>query len=388
MNNKDLTNSLEKLSGWIDNNGWNGIDHYDIMDNSIFRLLNKRRFTFYFEIALLDLFPELLVKQFRVRKKINAKAIALLCEGYCNQFSTTKNDVFLNKAIECADWLLANNSPGYPNMCWGYPFNWDSNQLLKAGTPSGVVTSHVVSALLRVYDNTSNNKYLEACVSACEFFEKQLNIIPISKDEICYSYTPFDKEICYNASILVAASIYKTSTRDNRVSTEYSSKALNFVLKNQMLDGSWHYLYPNDGRIDPYHSGFIIRSLYDIYLIKKREDIQFSIKKGIDYFINYLLVDKTIPVYRVGRKYPIDIHSCAEAIIMFSTLSELNIEYLEVAKRVARWTIQNMQDKEGFFYYRKYPTHLVKIAYFRWAQAWMFLALSRLNNYIFKNNNM
>lgn len=382
-----IPKSLNKLIQWIDRNGWEGIDHYDIMDNSFFRFMKKRRLTFYIQFVILDLFPNLLIWLFNTQPKKNAKAIALLCEAYIDRFSENKKMELLNKAIKCADWLLKNNSKGYNNFCWGYPFNWDSEKLLKAGTPSGVVTSHAVTALLKVYENTSDKKYLDAAVSACNFFEKQLNIISISDDEICYSYTPFDKEICYNASILVAATIYKTALKDNRVSTEHASKALSFVLRNQLSEGSWHYLYPNNGRIDPYHTGFVIRALYDIYLITKSDEILDSIKRGINYFIKNLLINETIPVYRTGRKYPIDIHSCAEAIIMFSTLSEINTEYLTIAKKVADWTIRNMQDEEGYFYYRKYPIHLVKIAYFRWAQAWMFLALSRLNYQITINKN-
>jgi hypothetical protein len=38
--------------------------------------------------------------------------------------------------------------------------------------------------------------------------------------------------------------------------------------------------------------------------------------------------------------------------------------------------IQNMQDKKGFFYFRKYPNNTEKISFMRWSNAWMFVGLS------------
>ena len=40
--------------------------------------------------------------------------------------------------------------------------------------------------------------------------------------------------------------------------------------------------------------------------------------------------------------------------------------------------IENMQDKSGYFYYRKYPLFTNKIPFIRWAQGWMMLALSEV----------
>jgi hypothetical protein len=83
-----------------------------------------------------------------------------------------------------------------------------------------------------------------------------------------------------------------------------------------------------------------------------------------------------VPKLKPGSKYPINIHSCAEAILCLSTLSEDFPEGLETLKRMTAWTIQNMQDKKGYFYYMVLPKRTIKIPYIRWAQAWMLNALS------------
>jgi hypothetical protein len=49
---------------------------------------------------------------------------------------------------------------------------------------------------------------------------------------------------------------------------------------------------------------------------------------------------------------------------------------INIAKRVAGWTIDNMQDKSGYFYYRILPVKKVKIPMIHWGQGTMFKALA------------
>jgi len=81
---------------------------------------------------------------------------------------------------------------------------------------------------------------------------------------------------------------------------------------------------------------------------------------------------------RYPLKWPVDIHNQSQGIITFSELKFFNTDYLNFANTIAKWTIENMQDKSGYFYFRKYPYFTNKISYMRWGQAWMFLALTEL----------
>ena len=51
---------------------------------------------------------------------------------------------------------------------------------------------------------------------------------------------------------------------------------------------------------------------------------------------------------------------------------------LRLAERVAEWTIDNMQDPTGYFYYRRYPLMVARIPMLHWGQATMFHALALL----------
>ena len=44
--------------------------------------------------------------------------------------------------------------------------------------------------------------------------------------------------------------------------------------------------------------------------------------------------------------------------------------------KVLQWTIRNMQDKKGYFYYQLKPGISSKISYMRWSNAFMFNAMS------------
>ena len=54
------------------------------------------------------------------------------------------------------------------------------------------------------------------------------------------------------------------------------------------------------------------------------------------------------------------------------------IKIYQTANIKINMAIENMQDKSGYFYYRKYPLFTNKIPFIRWAQGWMMLALSEV----------
>ena len=99
--------------------------------------------------------------------------------------------------------------------------------------------------------------------------------------------------------------------------------------------------------------------------------------------------NETIPKLKPDKKYRIDIHSCAESINCLTTLKDTFPEAKSRAEKVLDWTIKNLQDDTGYFYYgilknRLFRYHFKsKIPYIRWSQAWMMKALS---NYLLKTH--
>jgi hypothetical protein len=100
-------------------------------------------------------------------------------------------------------------------------------------------------------------------------------------------------------------------------------------------------------------------------------------KKGLNFWLeNFFLADGT-PKYFDKGIYPVDIHSASAAIAALSELNQIDNRCLPQAEKTLVWTIENMRDRTGFFYYQKLKNRTVKIPFIRWAQAWTAYALAR-----------
>jgi len=76
-----------------------------------------------------------------------------------------------------------------------------------------------------------------------------------------------------------------------------------------------------------------------------------AIQKGLEFYHSRQFDEEGMGVFRHPTKYPADIHNQAQGIITFSRFADLDYKYLEKAETILSWTIKNMQDPEGFFYY-------------------------------------
>src|SRR5262249_48193581 len=79
--------------------------------------------------------------------------------------------------------------------------------------------------------------------------------------------------------------------------------------------------------------------------------------------------------YYHDKKYPIDIQSASQAIDTLTHLGEIDPASFVLARKVAEWTIDNMQDDEGYFYYRDLGWKKVKVPMIHWGQSTMFKAM-------------
>ena len=103
-----------------------------------------------------------------------------------------------------------------------------------------------------------------------------------------------------------------------------------------------------------------------------------SLIKGANFYRNELFLLDGRCRWRWPQVWPIDIHNQAQGIITFSKFQKIKPKYYDFAKTIAKWTIENMQDESGYFYYQKWPFFTNRIPYMGWSQAWMMLALSNL----------
>src|SRR2546427_285924 len=88
----------------------------------------------------------------------------------------------------------------------------------------------------------------------------------------------------------------------------------------------------------------------------------------------------TLGASLLARTYShIHIQCSSQAIDTLTFFSDYDSESLALAVRVARWTIEHMQDRTGYFYYRRYSRRIVnKTPTLHWGQATMLCALAGL----------
>jgi hypothetical protein len=172
---------------------------------------------------------------------------------------------------------------------------------------------------------------------------------------------------------------------------EAAKRAMDFTTSHIRQDGHWDFRLYSDGRAmvqTDFHQGFILESIWDYirFTGDGEQRYQQALQLGADYYHRYQFLSDGRAVWRVPRQWPVDIHGQAQGIITFAGLSEAFPSFLEFARTIAFWTIQNMQDPDGFFYYRVHRWSTDKTSYIRWGQAWMFLALTVLSMTLYKRN--
>jgi hypothetical protein len=239
-----------------------------------------------------------------------------------------------------------------------------------------VATSFIVSAILDAYDLTGEKELLSVARSSCDFILKDLNRTYDDNNNFSFSYSPLDKSVVFNASLLgsrLLARVYNYTHEE--VLIDAAGKSVAFCCDHQKADGSWSYgTFSFHQWIDNFHTGYNLECIAEYMKFTGNHYYDLHLSKGFDYYINTFFLDSGVAKYYNNSVYPIDIHAPAQLIITLSKLGRFD-EQKKLAERVMNWTIDNMQSEDGYFYYQFNKHFSSKIPYMRWAQAWMFYAL-------------
>jgi hypothetical protein len=102
------------------------------------------------------------------------------------------------------------------------------------------------------------------------------------------------------------------------------------------------------------------------------------LKRGFVFYKNTFFEEDGRPKYYHNRTYPVESQCASQSIDTLANFSDYDPSSLKVALKVAAWTIENMQDKAGYFYYRQYPFIKAKTPMLHWSQATSYKALTLL----------
>lgn len=376
--------AIDRLTQYIEGKKFSGYDPYDFLNSKVpWRVLGRTVQAVVVQAG--KLMPFNVRPILGIKKEENPKGIGLMLNAYSVQYNKTKSDYYLKQANYLFSRLLALRSKG-KFFCWGYNFVWaNPSSVHPKFMPSSVVTSFVVQGIYKYYLVTGDEMAKKVIISASRYILEKIICSEID-GYCCFSYTEEKADFCYNASVLateVLAIAYSLTNDESLISKVKS--AVSFVLSKQHEDGHWNYSLnvatgQESEQVD-FHQGFILNSLHHIKtLIQWQDDrIDNAIAKGLKYYKECQFFSDGRSLWRVPKEFPVDIHNQAVGIITFSEFSSYSPDYKAFAIKIADWTIENMQNDRGFFYYRKFKTYTIKIPYVRWSNAWMLLALSTLN---------
>ena len=376
-----LNQSFNKLKTYCEKEQFKGWDPYDGLNSKLFQatLLKKSALFRLIQIQTFKRNPINLRKLFLIKKDYNPKALGLFLTTYANLYSIEQKQEYLKKLQFFKTKLEELKSNGFSGNCWGYNFDWQARRLFlfPKYAPTVVATTFIVYGLLDAYEVTKNKSFLDLVLSSAEFVKNDLHRTE-KETGFLFSYSSYKgNNTVYNASLLgskLLARIYYYTKND-----EYKNLARQSVLacvNAQNDDGSWVYgKLPTQNWIDSFHTGYNIEAIYEYQKYTKTNEFDNSIKKGTKYYLKNFFLDNGTPKYYNNKVYPIDIHSPTQFIV---SMSKLNLfkENKQLIDKVINWTINNMQDKKGYFYYQMKKGISSKIPYMRWSQAWMMYAMS------------
>ena len=372
----EINTSLQRLKRYIEYEDFKGYDPYDALNSPLVRGLSldakalRIAFTQLFKRSPFNLRPLVGIK-----KDCNPKGVGLFLWGYAKLYQIKKRPQYLQKIEQLLGALKALASKGYSGACWGYNFDWQSRAFyLPRFTPTIVTSAFVGHALIDAYRYTGIEQTLDMALSIKDFILKDLNRTE-EDGAICFSYSPIDHTAIHNANLLGASLLIRLFKylNDNHIK-EIALSSLAHSMKYQREDGSWTYAETDFQRwVDSFHTGFNLQGI--LYFLEEGfgQDYGSAFERGVRFYQdNFFLVDGT-PKYYHDKVYPIDVHSASQAVVFFSRMGR---SWKDLTEKVARWMINNLQDRDGFFYFQKTKHRTNKIPYIRWAQAWAFHALT------------
>jgi hypothetical protein len=382
MRNESVTilSSLKKLENWIEVNRYKGYDPADGLTSYLRPLTFGNLFLDRILLQLVQRSPVNLRPLLGVKPLDSFIGRGYMALGYLTMLKITGNGDYKEKAISCLDWLMKNRAPGYAHYSWGKLFDFASRGgLYKAFEPILIWTTLIGQAFLEAYEMLDDSGYLEVSESICEWILK----LPRNQTDsgFCIAYHKHDTcGTIHNSNMVGAAFLARTAKHNgNREYMKVAKEAMTYSCTRQLPNGAW--LYGEDPTyhwIDNFHTGYNLDALR-CYIESTGDTIyEDNLMKGFNFFKNNFFETSGRPKYYHDRTYPIDSQCASQAIETLANFADYDPGSLALSLKVAKWTIENLQDQGGYFYFRRYPLIKLQVPMIHWAQATTYRALALL----------
>jgi hypothetical protein len=378
----DIRDALLRLWGWLETNDYSAYDTFDGLSAPLLR-----RFTFDRPLARIALqqsvrrFPINLRPFLGIRKSRSSKGMGFLARGFIRLARTTGEAQWDDRAVFCLKWLTEHQSKGYSGASWGNHFEYQSrNGSIPQGVPTVVWSSLIGHAFLDAYEHYGENNYLEIATSICRHFMSDIRTLA-DGDSVCLNYTPGPDAWVHNANTLGAAFLARTYNYTGAPEyIELARKAMRYTARHQLPNGAWYYAEKSNCHwVDNFHTAYVLDCFKHYRTGTGDNQFDDVLARGYTFWKDTFFLADGTPKYYDYKTLPIDIQCSAQAIDTLSLFADQDPEAIPLAVKVARWTIANMQDRSGYFYYRRYSRWIVnRTPTLHWGQATMLCGLAGL----------
>ena len=382
VNNMDIV--LENVWRWSEKQEFRGFNKHDGLNSPVLNaLLGWGKWPRLVAIQSVMRSPVNIRPLLLVPRTINPKGLALFALGCLDRFRASGENLHLERAERLLAMLMENHSPGaWSGNCWGYHYPWqDPGFYAPSNTPNAVVTCFVCEAFLEAFRITGRTGYLDTVESASRFFVNDLTVLLDEPDRLCLAYMPMPMTMrVMDVSILIGSVLAQlVSLGRTPESGDIARRLTSYVVEQQTDYGAWFYTDPPGDsliRHDNYHTGFILDALWRYMEAADDWSWKPQYEKGLEFYAEKLFNKDGSPRWMSDRDYPHDVHGAAQGILTFSLAARHGYPYSELAERIRDWSIDNLYDAEGRFYYQKRRYFTKRFTLLRWCNAWMYRGLS------------
>jgi hypothetical protein len=379
LTSHDIKWSLDQVQEWVETHNYQGYEPFDGLSSwarplAFGNLLAERMLMQLIRQSPINLRPLM-----GVTPKDSTKGRGYMARGYLILYRATSCQEYLDKATQCLVWLDKHKVSRFKHHSWSNHFDFVSRGgSYTSKNPIIVWTALIGYAYLEAFEITRRDWFLKIAESVCDW------IMDLPREQThtgaCISYLPDVQSSIHNSNMLGAAILARTAAHTgNNQYRSVARSAMEYSCSRQLSDGSWWYAEePKYHWIDNFHTGYNLESLKSYIDASGDEEFRPNLAKGLAFLKKHFFEETGRPKYYHDRTYPVDIQCAAQAIDTLAGLSEDDPECLDLALSVAGWTIRNMQDRAGYFYYRQYPAIKAKTPMLHWGQATMFKALALL----------
>lgn len=375
-----LLSIIDALERWLRERDYAGIDPFDALNGrhlpaSLLGHARARQAVIQAgKRSPIDLRPVLGVTPRRM-----AKALGVVASGYAFSEDAGWQGPARERATGLLDWLQTPAAHGADPRAWGYEFDVQTRwAFYPAGTPNIIVTTFVANAFLDWYERAGDPAHLAVASGAADYLCEELLVE--DRDHCYFAYVPGVRTLIHNANLLGCGFVARVArvTADAGL-TAIARAATTISVQAQDSRGFWPY---GDGPhlqwVDGFHTAYVLDGLYDVWRTTGDDEVLASLKDGVSAYIEGLFAQGGVPKYTNVSLYPVDIHSAASAIRILVRAAELDERSEGLAREVARWTLANLYDPQGHFYYQKTRWYTNRIPYVRWSQSHMLAGLATL----------